>query len=667
MRLKCLTCCLLTAFWAIGQGKPVNADRLIDAKRSVNADRLVNADRSINADPKDSLSIEKALSRYSLSNPLISPDGSKAIITVSQIGAGPDLPATHLWLLDIPTKTIRQFTSSQKSENNPKWSPDGQKLAFLSARTGLTQIFLIPMSGGEALQLTQSKTAVSSFEWNPDGKTIAYITHDEVTDSIKKRQADKFDEKVESESEKPSRLYAIDVNTQKARLLTKQDWDIREMNWMPSGKDLLLVVSQLPSGEIPAPKLIKYSLTDSTITNLTAPGHSFYGSFLVSPDGKTALFNSARTDGPDSHDLFIHQIGENKYRNITEKTLDRSVIHCKFTDNHTYLALVQNGFNNNLYVIKDNGEATPFALKDNIQSFDVSANGTLVYVKGSFDQLPELYLVKPGEQPEKVSDFNKSFVSIKLISPKVFTYKSFDGKAIEGAIFKPAGANEGKGLPLIVFIHGGPTGSFSNSYSAWVQLLVQNGYAVFCPNIRGSTGYGWDFLVSNRKDWGGNDYKDMMTGIDYLIKNENIDADRLGISGWSYGGYMAEWAITQTHRFKAAVSGAGMANLASEFGTENGASYDNWFWGNPYENLDLFYKHSPIAYLKNATTPTLIIQGEEDETDPKGQSQELYRGLRFYNVPCELVLYPREPHGFREMNHNIDFYRRMLLWFKKYI
>ena len=159
----------------------------------------------------------------------------------------------------------------------------------------------------------------------------------------------------------------------------------------------------------------------------------------------------------------------------------------------------------------------------------------------------------------------------------------------------------------------------------------------------------------------------MMAGIDYLIANEHIDANRLGISGWSYGGYMAEWAITQTHRFKAAVSGAGMANLASEFGTESGADYDHWFWGSPYENLDLFYKHSPIAYLKNATTPTLIIQGEDDTTDPIGQSQELYRGLHYYNVPAALVLYPREPHGFREINHNIDFYKRMIAWFGKYL
>lgn len=616
---------------------------------------------------KDTLTIENALSRYNLGTPVISPDGSKAIVPVTQIGSSPNLPATHLWMLDIETKTLYQFTSSAKSETNPKWSPDSKQLAFLSGRNGKSQIFLIGMQGGEALQLTQSKTAINAFEWNPKNNSIAYTTEDDLTDSVKKRQEDKFDEKSVGESDQPARLYTIDVTTKKTKLLIKQNWDIHEFNWMPAGDALLLVMSNLPSAEINPSKLIKFNLPDSTITNLAAPDHGFWNDLTISPDGKTALFSSARSDGPTPHDLFIHQLSSNKFKNITEKSLDRAVGHVKFTDNNTVLALVQMGFNVNLYTIKGDGTATPYPLKDNIQSFDISANGTIVYVKGGYSQLPELYLAKSGNQSEKVSDFNKSFANITLIEPRVFTYKSFDGKVIEGALFKPAGSTDGKLLPMIAYIHGGPTGAFSNSYSAWVQLLVQKGYAVFCPNIRGSTGYGWDFVTSNRKDWGGSDYKDMMAGIDYLIANEHIDPNRLGISGWSYGGYMAEWAITQTHRFKASVSGAGMANLASEFGTESGPDYDHWFWGSPYENLDLFYKHSPIAFLKNATTPTLIIQGEDDTTDPIGQGQELYRGLHYYHVPTELILYPREPHGFREMNHNIDFYRRMLLWFAKYL
>jgi dipeptidyl aminopeptidase/acylaminoacyl peptidase len=237
---------------------------------------------------------------------------------------------------------------------------------------------------------------------------------------------------------------------------------------------------------------------------------------------------------------------------------------------------------------------------------------------------------------------------------------------VEAALYKPVTTNTRR-VPLVVFIHGGPTGAFINDYSAWVQLFVQKGYAVLCPNIRGSTGYGLNFITANRNDWGGNDFKDIMAGVDMLIAKENIDSNRMGISGWSYGGYMAGWAITQTNRFKAAMAGAGMANLASEFGTEDNAAYDRWFFGTPYEHPDNFYKHSPVTFAKHAKTPTLIIQGEKDKVDPIGQSQELYRALRYYNVPAELVVYPREPHGFKEIKHNIDFYKRMLAWFDKYV
>jgi dipeptidyl aminopeptidase/acylaminoacyl peptidase len=614
----------------------------------------------------DTLSIEKALFRRNIGRPVLSPDGKKAVVTVSVTGAPADSLATHIWLLDVPTKTFRQFTNSTKSEGDPKWSPDGRQLAFVSARGGSSQVYLIGMDGGEAMPLTQGKADVRMYEWSPDGKSIVYVSQDELSDSLKKRRDAKFDENVVG-SDRPSTIYRIDVVTRVAKPILRRKWNIGEMKWLPSGDAMLLLVAPLPEDEIPQRKLVRFNLADSSVKELATPQHGFFGGFQLSPDGKTAVFLSARMDGPTEHDLFIHHLEDNTYSNITSKSLDRIVTGYKFTGAGRLLGLVQHGFDETLYEIGADGSAKPFGPKDNMQSFDVATDGTLVFIGADFTHLPELYLAAPGGAPEKVSDLNRSLAGVPLVTPKVFSYKSFDGLSIEAALYLPVGATAAAKLPLIALIHGGPTGSFPNAYSAWAQLLVQAGYAVLCPNIRGSTGYGWEFITANRRDWGGNDYKDMMAGIDYLIKNERVDPDRLGICGWSYGGYMAEWAITQTKRFKASVSGAGMANLASEFGTENGPAYDHWYWGAPYENLDLFVKHSPIAYLKNVATPTLIIQGEEDETDPKGQSQELYRGLHYYHVPSELVLYPREPHGFRELNHNVDFYRRMLDWFKRYL
>ena len=186
------------------------------------------------------------------------------------------------------------------------------------------------------------------------------------------------------------------------------------------------------------------------------------------------------------------------------------------------------------------------------------------------------------------------------------------------------------------------------------------------PNVRGSTGYGQRFVEMNRADWGGGDFKDVMAGADWLVARGIADPNRLGIGGWSYGGYMAAWAVTQTTRFKAAVSGAPVIDMASEFGTENGSAYDEWFYGTPYEKLDGFIKSSPMTFVKNVKTPTLLLQGEDDTTDPIGQSQQFYRGLKRYGVDSDLVLYPREPHGLREEKHLVDRLTRILAWYDRY-
>ena len=216
-------------------------------------------------------------------------------------------------------------------------------------------------------------------------------------------------------------------------------------------------------------------------------------------------------------------------------------------------------------------------------------------------------------------------------------------------------------------INAAPTGNWQDGFEPWGQLLATAGYVVFYPNVRGSTGYGYDFMVLNRGDWGGGDFRDVMAAADDLVRRGIADPERLGIAGWSYGGYMSQWAITQTNRFKAAVSGAGLADLAAEFGTEDHPSYDEWFYGLPYEKLDAFVRSSPITYIKRARTPTLILQGDADVIDPRGQSQQLYRGLKRYGVETELVLYPREGHGLKEEKHLVDRLNRIVAWFDKYM
>ncbi len=615
---------------------------------------------------KDSLTIEQALSKYSVKNPLFSPDGKKAVVVVYQTGLGNNLPASHIWLIDVAAKTIKQFTNSKKSETNPKWSPDGSQLAFLSNRNEDNQIYLMDINGGEALQLTEAKSSVTEFVWNPKSNTIAYLAEEPASAEEEKRQADKYDEEVVSESVKPTRVFTIDVNTKQTTQFTHQNWEVEEIQWMPLGDVLLLVTQALPLAEVPVYQLSLLSVKDSSVVNISCPAHPFWGNILISPDGNSVAYNSSLGDGPNAHDLFLQSLKTGVAKNLTGKSIDRPIWMFKFIDNHHLVSVVQKGFSTGLYNIDDNGNANEYSINQNIRAFDIATDGTLLFESFSATKPSEVWLMDADKKPVQVSHFNKVFDSITLAKPRLINYKSFDGLSIEAALYKPVTTTT-KRLPLVVFIHGGPTGAFINDYSAWVQLFVQRGYAVFCPNIRGSEGYGYDFITANRNDWGGNDFKDIMNGVDMLIAKENIDSNRMGITGWSYGGYMAGWAVTQTNRFKAAMAGAGMANLASEFGTEDNAAYDRWFFGTPYENLENFYKHSPISFIKNAKTPTLIIQGENDKIDPVGQSQELYRALRYYNVPTELVLYPNEPHGFRQIKHNIDFYKRMINWFDKYV
>jgi dipeptidyl aminopeptidase/acylaminoacyl peptidase len=621
---------------------------------------------NIYAQQHDSLTIEKALSAYRLSNPVFSPDGKKVAFVVNK-PASLDKPASnHIWLLDLRDSSIRQYTNSAKSESNPKWCPAGKKLAFLSARGGENQIYLLDDDGGEAVQLTSSKTGVSNFQWAPDGKSIVYIEQDSISSDEKKRKDDKYDETVVGKNDKSSVLFHIDLATKTAHRLLSKKWQLANFKWMPSGDAIILETEELPRKEIPELKIIKFTMKDSSCSFIPSPKNPAWGDIEIAPGGKLFSFVGPRIDGPVSHDLFIQAFADAEAKNITGKSLDLPVRSAKFISDNSLIGMVQQGFYNHIYKISTSGIAKDFGIRQNVFSYDIRADNTVVFVSGTSTKLQELWLYAPGRSAVQLTHFNKAFDNFQLVSPELITYKSFDGTSIESFLFKPQHMNKEASLPMVVIIHGGPTGAFADNFQAWAQLFLQKRYAVMMPNIRGSTGYGWKFLESNRNDWGGNDFKDIMAGIDYLVTNKNIDSNRLAIVGWSYGGYMSEWAITQTNRFKAAMSGAGLFNLASEFGTEGGAAYDNWFLGTPYENAEVFSKHSAISFIKNARTPTLIIQGEDDDVDPIGQSQELYRALRYYHVPAELVLYPREHHGFVELKHNIDYISRMIEWVEKY-
>jgi dipeptidyl aminopeptidase/acylaminoacyl peptidase len=406
------------------------------------------------------------------------------------------------------------------------------------------------------------------------------------------------------------------------------------------------------------------------MTQVLAPRGPFRD-IRIAPDGLRMGFIGCREDGPTPHDLLLARHGDQVVKNLTGASVDRPISDYRWTKDGGLIAAAEDGFRAKFLMFTPEG-----ALKDsaatsptNPAAFAVSSSSDVVFVGHSSTTPPELWLWDQKNEPKQISHLNEAWKQFTLSAPEFYKYKSFDGLEIEAALLKPLGSSAKSKLPLIALIHGGPTGNWQDSIETWGQLLAARGYAVFYPNIRGSSGYGQKFIELNRGDWGGGDYRDVMAGVDDLVARGIADPDKLAIGGWSYGGYMSEWAITQTTRFKAAVSGAGLSNLISEYGTERGPSYDEWFYGVPYEHDKItgFLNSSPFVYLKNAKTPTLILQGDADPIDPLGQSQELYRGLKRYGVETELVVYPRELHGFQEEKHLLDRLNRILSWYDKHL
>ncbi|HET8921712.1 MAG TPA: S9 family peptidase [Candidatus Acidoferrum sp.] len=615
------------------------------------------------------LTPEAALNLRSLSDLQFSPDGARLAFVVTEPAKGESRPR-HIWLYDKSSGGVRQFTYSAKTESSPRWSPDGKQLAFLSNRDDEQQIYVMRADGGEATALTKGKREVKQFAWSPDGKQIAYLAPDTKTEAEEKKEKDKDDAHVVDKEDKHARLWLLSLESGEAKALTDTKWELSEAAWHPSGSGLILIATDRPESDQNTNRIFFFRLSDNSMTQVLAPRGPF-GELRIAPDGQRMGFIGSRDDGPTPHDLMLARHGEKAAHNLTGASVDRPVFEYRWTKDSGLIAVVGDGFHRELLAFTADGTLKEAGAKApvNPNAFSVSITGDIVYVGQTATAPPELWFWDQKSEPKQISHLNDSWKQFTLSVPEIFRYKSFDGLEIEAALLKPLGADGKSKLPLITLVHGGPTGAWQDSIETWGQLLAARGYAIFYPNIRGSSGYGQKFIELNRGDWGGGDYRDVMAGVDDLVARGIADPQKLAIGGWSYGGYMSEWAITQTTRFKAAVSGAGLSNLISEYGTEEGPSYDEWFYGLPYEpdKITGFLNSSPFVYLKNVKTPTLILQGDADPVDPPGQSKELYRGLKRYGVETELVVYPREPHGFHEEKHLLDRLNRILAWYDKHL
>jgi dipeptidyl aminopeptidase/acylaminoacyl peptidase len=621
---------------------------------------------------KKLLTPEASLNLRAISDLQYSPDGKRLAFVVMEPAKGQNRKR-HIWIHEAGEEGSRQFTYSEKSESGPRWSPDGKTLAFLSDRGDAQQIYLMRADGGEGVALTKGKNAVRGFEWSPDGKQIAFIAPDAKSDGEEKKEKDKDDAHVADKEDKRARLWVVDVASGERRALTKPNWEVRELAWMRNGTQLVVEATDHPESDQFTEKIYGVQAVSGETKLVLAPRGPF-GELKISTAGNTISFVGSREDGPEPHDLMLLPVNGFAAHNLTGASLDLPVEAYQWGKDGTVVMVAADGFKTKF--VKFDASASKQDLTMSpvpTGAIAVSSSGEIAYVAQTGTTPPEVWVwngAAGSSAAKQVSHVNDAWKEFRLATPEYYKYKSFDGTEIEAALLRPVGgpnASATTKLPLVALIHGGPTGRWSDAIETWGQLLASRGYAVFYPNIRGSVGYGQKFVETNKADWGGGDYKDVMAGVHDLITRGIADPNRLGIGGWSYGGYMAEWAITQTNEFKVAVSGAGMANLISEFGMEDHPAGDEWFFGTPWESPDKFLNSSPFVHFKDAKTPTLVLQGDADAIDPLGQSQELYRGLKRYGVETELVVYPREPHGFHEEKHLLDRLDRILAWFDKYL
>lgn len=599
----------------------------------------------------------------------------------------------------------RQITFSHDGESRPKWSPDGRWLAFLSARPDESepspedededeepkeQIWVLPVEAGEARCVTHAKEGVLDYEWTPDSAALVYLAPEprpRPVESVRKEERNrrKIDPVVEHEDKLRRQFWRVDVEDRKPRLLYTGDYGIGDLALSPDGARLCYSTNY--TGE-----WNDYHLVDLFILNLAdgktfklleRPGGKYHPRW--SPEGRRIAFLSwlapqlsysreslFAADVPDADTESVANPGSN-FRLLTDAAFDDDIFDVEWSrhDGRLYvIAAVKTG--SELYAIDT--ETTRLELGDpaDRRSLGMDPEGNaLVYVQESAAVLEELFLRAEDGSVHQLTRLNAEFAeSYRLPRQEVVAWTSPDGTPVEGVLTYPLDYQEGRRYPLIVQIHGGPKGRSTNTLQSYTMppVWAAEGYAVLRPNFRGSEGYGNAFAVANWRDLGGGDFADIMAGVDWCIAHGIADPEQMGVMGGSYGGYMTNWAIGHTARFKAAVSLFGIFHLQTDYSNSDLSGWDNDYLGAYYwEDPEIYRRLSPGSYIENIKTPTLILHGDDDNNTFISNSKELYQALRHRGVTAQFVHYPREGHGLREPNHKLDEIRRSLAWMDRYV
>ena len=623
------------------------------------------------------MTFDDVIALRSVSDAQISPDGKWVAYTVTRADLEQNASDADIWLASTAGESPSRLTTHKKSDTSPRWSPDGRRIAFISAREEKAQIFLMSAFGGEPERLTEHKGGVRQIAWSPDGRSIAFIADQEPTAEEEKRIKDKDDAIVVDTNYKFNRLWVLDVATRTARLLATGDAVANDPQWSPDG-------TRIAFSTTPTPRADDGSLSDLHIVAVSGGAPSMLvenagtdQSPRWSPDGtRIAYITSAGSDVRQSQLAVIPATGGTP-RLVAPEFLYQPNAPTWSRDGRTLYFGASVRTTTQLFAVPASG-GTPRALTDVrgvIAGGTMSRDGRSVVFTISDPQRPaDVHVATIGTgilTSRQLTDHNPQIRDLALGKAEVVQWKSSDGMEMDGVLLRPVGYEPGKRYPLITSVHGGPAGAWTENFAAgWGspgQVAAGQGFAIFYPNPRGSSAYGEKFLRANIRDWGAGDYRDIQTGIDALIARGVADSSRLAQTGWSYGGYMTAWTLTQTNRFKAVVVGAGLTDMYSMYATNDiPRALDGYFGAEPWNDTTEYRKRSAMTYIKNARTPTLILHGQVDLRVPVGQAQELYTGLKKNNVPVQLVFYPREPHGLQEPRHQLDKMKRENEWIRRW-
>ena len=630
---------------------------------------------------KRGVTAEDYLGFEQASDPQISPDGKWAAYTVTTIDQKTGRRMSRIWIaaLDLSHPAV-PYTAESISSNSPRWSPDGRFVAFLSARDQQKlQIWLLSRNGGEARRVSNLENGVSNIEWAPDSTRILGLTR---TGPAPSKSSDvrhythanyKFNDSGWFD-DKRSHIVVVDVKTGAARQITNgDDWNDTDPHWSPDSSRIAFV-SNRTGHEFDFDRNTDVFVVSSTggvltrISDHAGPDRTP----RWSPDGRRIAFLGAADE--EDQPLIYLAPAEGGASTPVARDLDLQVADMTWAE-HGNALYFSSGVKGETHIYRI--DASTGALKPlitgprNVHALALH-DEEMVYLANDFEHLDDLYVNDAGKE-RQITHLNSSLWSkLELAKVERVPYRAADGLEIDGFLVKPIGFDPSKKYPMVLSIHGGPAGMYGVDWYHEFQVYAGRGWAVFFCNPRGSTGYGHKFQRAVANEWGGKAYTDIMTGVDEVLKrNPWIDRNRLGVTGGSYGGFMTNWIVTQTNIFKAAVTLRSISNFVSDDGTRDGAyGHERDFGGDIFHNFDEYWKYSPLHYVENVKTPTLVLHSDNDYRVPIEQGEQWFRALQRYHVTSEIVFFPRENHNLTrtgEPKHLVESLNWQCYWFDRFL